>query len=141
MLSRRLIALSAGVAVSVAAPAAIAATSHGITPVSPKAGGSVASGKAAIFKMRVKGPGQVWVHVCKRARKDRKGVICNKEAIFRAYRKKGTLFQGKAKYFDYDGFWLNTPGTYYWQAHRISCEDGNLNDCLQEGPVVRFKVV
>jgi hypothetical protein len=140
MLSRRLIALSAGVAISAAAPAAIAATSHGITPVSPKAGGSVASGKAAIFKMRVKGPGQVYVHVCKRAKKDKKGVICNKEAIFRAYKKKGTLFQGKAKFFDFDAFWLNNPGTYYWQAHRISCE-GNLNDCLQEGPVVKFKVV
>jgi hypothetical protein len=140
MLSRRLIALSAGVAICAAAPAAIAATSHGITPVSPKAGGSVASGKAAIFKMRVKGPGQVYVHVCKRAKKDKKGVICNKEAIFRAYKKKGTLFQGKAKFFDFDAFWLNNPGTYYWQAHRISCE-GNLNDCLQEGPVVKFKVV
>ena len=140
MLTRRLLALTTGAAIVVGAtPVALAATKNGVTPVSPKAGGTVAAGKAAIFKLRKNGPGQVYVHVCKKAKKDRKGVICNKEAIFRAFKKKGTLYQGKAKFFDYDAFWLNNPGTYYWQAHRISCE-GNLNDCLQEGPVVRFKV-
>jgi len=140
MLTRRLLALTTGAAiVAGATPVALAATKNGVTPVSPKAGGSVAAGKAAIFKLRKNGAGQVYVHVCKKPKKDSKGVICNKEAIFRAFKKTGTLYQGKAKFFDYDAFWLNNPGTYYWQAHRISCE-GNLNDCLQEGPVVRFKV-
>jgi hypothetical protein len=138
MLSRRLIALITTGAVAVAAPAALAVTKHGITPLSPKAGGSVAAGKAATFKMRAKGGGQVYVHVCKSAKKDKKGVICSKEAIFRAHRKTGSVYTGKAKFYDYPAFWLNNPGTYYWQAHRISCEGSN--DCRQEGPIVKFKV-
>jgi hypothetical protein len=27
----------------------------------------------------------------------------------------------------------------HWQAHRIQCE-GNIDDCLQEGPIIKFKV-
>jgi len=70
--------------------------------------------------------------------KNADGVICSEESIGRA-KKKGSAFQYKPKFFDFDEFWLNSPGTYYWQAHRISCENG-IDDCLQEGPVVKFKV-
>ena len=84
------------------------------------------------------GPGQVWVHVCKSNKKNADGVICSEESIGRA-KKKGSAFQYKPKFFDFDEFWLNSPGTYYWQAHRISCENG-IDDCLQEGPIVKFKV-
>ena len=117
---------------------ALAATKHGITPLSPKSGASVPSGQSPTFKMRVKGSGQVWVHVCKSKRKDSDGVICTTESIGQA-RKKGGLFQYKARFFDFPTFWLNQPGTYYWQAHRIDCA-GNFNDCRQEGPIVKFKV-
>ena len=119
--------------------AASAATKHGITPLAPKAGKSVPAGKSPTFKLRAKGPGQVWVHVCKSKKKDKDGRICHKAAIGRAH-KKGGSFRYKPKFFDFPAFWLNTPGTYYWQAHRISCE-GNLSDCRQEGPIIRFKVV
>ena len=139
MLSRRLIAsLTVAAAAAAVTPAALAATKNGITPTSPKGGGSVAAGKAAKFKGRYDGPGKIYVHVCKSNKRNADGVICSKEAIFKAKRAKGR-FSGKAKFFDFPAFWLNNPGTYYWQAHRIACE-GNLNDCLQEGPVVRFKV-
>ena len=111
----------------------------GITPVSPKKGDSVPAGKRPTFKMNVHGPGQVWVHVCDSKRKDADGLICTDESIGRARRKQGSRFEYKARYFDFPDFWLNTPGTYYWQAHRISCEDG-IDDCRIEGPIVRFKV-
>ena len=88
--------------------------------------------------MRARGSGQVWVHVCKTKRQNADGVICSKESIGRA-RKRDGVFRYKARFFDFPGFWLNTPGTYYWQAHRISCE-GDLSDCRQEGPIVRFRV-
>ena len=65
-------------------------------------------------------------------------MICTKEAIGRA-KKKGGTYKFKAPFFDFPEFWLNSPGTYYWQAHRIACE-GNLSDCRQEGPIVKFKV-
>jgi hypothetical protein len=117
---------------------ASAATKNGITPLAPKAGKSVPAGKRPTFKIRAKGPGQVWVHVCKSKKKDKTGLICTKEAIGRAKKKNG-VFKFKAPFLDFPEFWLNSPGTYYWQAHRISCE-GDLSDCRQEGPIVKFKV-
>ena len=131
--------LTAAVLTLLAAPAASAATKNGITPLSPKAGSSVPAGKSPTFKMRVSGSGQVWVHVCKSQKKDSEGVICHEESIGRA-KKKGSVFQYKPKFFDFDTFWLNSPGTYYWQAHRIACEGGDTSDCRQEGPIVKFKV-
>jgi len=121
--------------------AASAATKNGITPLAPKAGSTVPTGKRPTMKMRVNGPGQVWLRVCKTKAKRTDGVICNDpahepEAIGRA-RKKNGVFQYKPRFFDYPAFWLNSPGAYYWQAYRIACGGG---DCLQEGPITRFKV-
>ena len=118
---------------------ALAASKNGITPTSPKAGKTIAVGKRPTMKGRVSGPGQVYVHVCKSKKKDADGLICTKEAIQRA-KKKGGKFSVKLKFFDFPEFWLNSPGTYYWQAHRIACEGGDISDCRQEGPIVRFKV-
>jgi len=64
-------------------------------------------------------------------------VICNTTAIGRA-RKRDGRFRYKPRFFDYPEFWLNVPGTYYWQAHRIACSGGG--DCQAEGSVVRFRV-
>jgi hypothetical protein len=127
--------LGAGALLAGASPALAAS---GITPLSPKSNSTVPAGQSPTFKMRVKGAGQVWVHVCKSKKKNSDGVICSDESIGRAT-KKGGVFQYKPKFFDYDEFWLNSPGTYYWQAHRIQCESG-IDDCLQEGPIVKFKV-
>jgi hypothetical protein len=125
-------------ACAVLAAPALAATKNGITPLSPKPGATVAAGKAAVFKARVRGKGTVWVHVCKSSRKDRKGVICHEEFIGQAKKRAG-IFRATQKFFDFPDFWLNNPGTYYWQAHRIDCSKG-IKDCLQEGPVVKFRV-
>jgi hypothetical protein len=137
MRTRHLLALAA--VLSLALPAtAPAATKNGITPLAPKAGATVTLGESPTFRMRARGPGQVWVYVCDSARKLRFGVICNESSIGRARRVSG-VFRYKPRFFDFPEFWLNTPGTYYWQAHRIQCTGQN-SDCSQEGPVVRFKV-
>jgi hypothetical protein len=106
--------------------------------VAPKAGKSVPAGQSTTFKIRAKGPGTVWVHVCKSKKKDKNGVICHKASIGQAKKKAG-IFRFKPQFFDFPGFWLNSPGDYYWQAHRIACE-GTTSDCRQEGPIVKFKV-
>jgi hypothetical protein len=129
-------ALAALALVVAMAGSAAAATKHGITPLAPKAGTSVPAGKSPVFRMKAKGPGQVWVYVCKSKHRNSEGVICSKTSIGRAKKKNG-VFEYKVKFFDYPGFWLNQPGRYYWQAHRIDC---NGSDCLQEGPVVKFRV-
>ena len=118
---------------------ALAATKNGITPTSPKAGKTIAVGKRPTMKGRVNGSGQVYVHVCKSKKKDADGLICTKEAIKRA-KKKGGRFSVKLPFFDFPEFWLNSPGTYYWQAHRIACEGGDISDCRQEGPIGKIKV-
>jgi hypothetical protein len=120
---------------------AFAATKHGITPLAPKAGQSVPAGKSPTFKLRVKGKGPVYVHVCKNKKKNAEGLICarDQESVGRA-RRKGGVYRYKPRFFDYPGFWLNSPGTYYWQAHRIACEGGNISDCRQEGPIVKIRV-
>ncbi len=133
--------LAALVALALAVPAiAAAATKNGVTPLSPKAGATVKTGKAPTFKIRVRGKGTVWVHVCKSAKKDKEGVICSsRDTLIAQAKKKGSTYQVKAKFFDYPEFWLNSPGTYYWQSYRIDCT-GNVSDCKREGPIVRFKV-
>jgi hypothetical protein len=129
---------AAGVLATGLAGVALASTKHGITTISPKSGATVPVGKSPTFKMRAKGGGQVWVYVCKSAKKHKEGVICHGASIGRAH-KHGGVYTYKPQFFDYPAFWLNTPGTYYWQAHRIKCET-TIKDCLQEGPIVRFKV-
>ena len=116
---------------------ASAATKNGITPLAPKAGKSVPAGKSPTFKVRAKGPGTVWVHVCKSKKQDRNGVICHKASIGQA-RKQAGVFRYQPQFFDFPAFWLNSPGTYYWQARRIACQ-GTTSDCRQEGPIVKFR--
>ena len=128
-------------ALTLAAPAgASAATKNGITPVTPKAGATVQVAKPPTFKVRSRGKGTVWVAVSTSRKRDKEGVIkSTSDEFFKQAKKKGGLFQVKATYFDYPEFWLNSPGTYYWQAFRIDCT-GNLKDCKREGPIVKFKV-
>jgi hypothetical protein len=133
----RKLALTVAVATAATAGSATAATKHGITPLAPKPGTSVPAGRSPVFRVRVKGPGQVWIHVCKSKHTDRWGVICARESIGRAKKKRHSTFEFKPTFYDYPEFWLNEPRTYYWQAFRIYC---NSQDCEQEGPVVRFKV-
>jgi hypothetical protein len=137
---RRLIALATMAALLLLAPTAAGVTKNGLTPVSPKAGDSVPAGKRPTFKLRYDGPGQIYVHVCKSKRKDSEGVICSDESIGKARKTSGTRAKYKAKFFDFPEFWLNNPGNYYWQAYRIACEGGDISDCRQEGPIVKFKV-
>jgi hypothetical protein len=124
----------------VAVSAAPAFALNGVTPISPKRGDTVPVGKSPTFKMKVVGDHTgVFVHVCKSKRKDDDGMICNDELIGKAKKKRGTRYQLKPRFFDFPEFWLNSPGTYYWQAYRTACDAG-LDDCKAEGPVVRFKV-
>jgi hypothetical protein len=126
MSARRLTLLFLTAALALPA-AADAASKHGITPTSPKAGSAVAVGSTPTFKGRFKGRGPIYVQVCASRKKDKEGLICHKADIGQA-KKKGKRFSYTPTFSDYPGFWLNSPGTYYWQAHRIACEHGNLKD-------------
>jgi hypothetical protein len=135
---RRLIVPAALAAVLLTAAPALA--KNGVTPISPKKGDSVPVGSRPTFKMNIRGAHSgVFVHVCKSRRKDGDGMICSDEVIGKARKQAGSRYEYKAKFFDFPEFWLNSPGTYYWQAYRTSC-NASLDDCKAEGPVVKFKV-
>jgi hypothetical protein len=126
-------AAAAGVLVVAGAVPVLAATRHGITPVSPKPGATVPAGANPTFKVRAHGKGPVWVYVCRSPHRRKYGVICDHVPI-RAKRQ-GRYYVAHASYFAP----LVHAGTYYWQAHRIRCEHGT-GDCLQEGPVSKLVV-
>jgi hypothetical protein len=133
----RLVSLLALLALLVAVPVAIAVSKNGITPTAPKKGAKVKVGTRPVFKGKVTGPGVVYVYVSKSRKRNKDGLIGHKEMIQQAKVRKGR-FSVKAAYYNYPSFWLNSPGTYFWQAHRINC--GENSDCNQEGPVVKFRV-
>ena len=135
----RVLPLVALLVLAVPSGAALAVTKNGITPKAPRAGAKVPAGESPTFRMAVKGNGSVWVHVCGSRKRNAKGVICGRASVGRA-RERGRTFRYTPKFFDYPRFWLNRPGVYYWQAYRIACEEADTKDCLQEGPVVRFRV-
>jgi len=146
-MSARLTLLLALTALLAVPTVAFGATKHGITPKSPKAGSTVPVGSTPTYKGKFKGKGPIYVLICASKKKNKDGVICHNsdgtlrsEADIGKAKKKGKRFSYKPKFFDFPAFYLNTPGTYYWQAYRISCERGNIKDCLQEGPIVKFKV-
>jgi hypothetical protein len=122
---------------ALATPAA-AGTMNGVTPLAPKSGKSVEVGATVVFKARAKGGGSVWLHVCKNRKRNGDGVICNRTLI-RQMRKRDGVYRWKEVEGGFPSHWLNTPGTYYWQVHRIKCEGGTA-DCRQEGEVRKLRV-
>jgi hypothetical protein len=131
-MGRRLL-LTVAVVLGLASPASAA---NGVTPLSPKSGATVPEGKSPRLRARVHGPGQVWVRVCG-SRRTNSGLICATDAIGRMKRGRFAVFSFRPKFHDFAGFWLNRPGTYYWQAYRIACKGSR---CRQPGPIVAFKV-
>ena len=138
ILSLLLVALGAGAVATVAV--AVAATRNGVTPVTPGEGDTIPRGKAPTFSARARGGGEVFVHVCRSKAKRRDGLICSREAVGRARRGSGGLYRYRPRTYDFPEHWLNRPGVYYWQAHRIRCERRRTKDCRQEGPVQSLRV-
>jgi hypothetical protein len=50
-----------------------------------------------------------------------------------------SVYEARPTFFDYSGFWMNTPGTYYWQAYRIH-HGGGADGCI-ESEVRSFQIV
>jgi hypothetical protein len=111
----------------------------GITPLSPASGATVPKDTRPTFRLRVHGKGTVWVRVCKSPKRHRDGTICDSSNFGRARRSHGSLYTYRPRLFKFAGYWLQTPGTYYWQAYRLDCVK-SLKDCRQEGAVTRFRI-
>src|SRR3954453_9468138 len=117
------------VAIAALAPTTVGAAIPRPAPISPKNGALLPLGKTPTFKVRSTGPGTVWVHVSKSAKRDSDGVIGNDALIVQAHKKAG-IYVIKPKFYDYPGFWANTARKWYWQSYRIAC--GEEEDCKVE---------
>ena len=140
-MSARLTLLLALAALLAVPTVALGATKHGITPTSPKAGATIPVGKRPTIKGKVKGQGQVYVHVCKSKKKDKDGLICHdgghpegqeeERQVQRTSRSSSTSPSS--------GSTRRAPTTGRRTASR-AIVGSDLSDCRQEGPIVKFKV-
>ena len=146
------VALAAVTALCVSAAGAASPAKNGIRLLSPKNGAAVptviASGKVPTFKARVRGRGSVWFTVCKSKKRGPDGQLCrgNADDLDRGKKgkktKRGRSYSFKPDVYTFPTYYLNTPGTYYWQVFRISCRTtraGRL-DCPQESKLGKFVV-
>jgi hypothetical protein len=137
MRRRLLLPLLVLVLAAVAVPA-FAATRNGVTPTSPKQGTQLSAGEAVTFAGRVSGSGSVWIRVCKSGKRNAAGLICAGGLQTRAKRD-GSRWRVTPTVYDFPGYWANTPGRWYWQAHRVFCDTSGRN-CAKAGPVQTVRV-
>lgn len=124
--------------VAAAAPAAPAATG-GPKPIAPAEGKGFDAGTPFTFKVKSAGSGAVFIIVSTSKRKKKDGTLA-KQDWFRKMARKGTVFSKKTdSYPALEDYFLNRPGTYYWQTFRIDCGP-NPNDCNIESGVRRFRI-
>jgi hypothetical protein len=112
--------------------------------LTPPAGASFTAGTHIVFTIRadqLSGTGYLWLHVSPSPVVRNACGTIGSETEIEAFGPTAdpTVFEAKPTFFDYPGFWMNTPGTYYWQAYRISYQ-GGADGCL-ESEVRAFTIV
>jgi len=137
--------LTAAVAVAlVAAGGASSLVSQVPTLLSPPAGATFAAGTRIAFQIRgdvYSTERYLWLHVSRSpAIVETCGVIDDDVELEPFARTADpAVFEARPAFFDFPGFWMNTPGTYYWQVHQIEFA-GGADGCL-ESEVRSFQIV
>ena len=121
--------LAAGALAAVAG----AETRNGVTPLAPASGAEVRTDEPIVFRVRARGGGRVFLHVCRKRERVVDGVICKRPMIREMRRVPDTR-----RYRWTEPAHALEPGRYFWQAYRIRCERDD--DCRQEGPVTPIRV-
>lgn len=141
-LARLMLALST--AALVLAALASSAPAGDLDPpqqLEPAAGQSFAARTPIAFTIRTfAGDRYLWLHVSRSPTVvDACGTIAD-EVELEPFRATGdpAVYEAKPTYFNFNAFWMNTPGTYYWQAHRIKHGSG-ADGCI-ESPVRSFTI-
>ena len=114
------------------------AQSGGPSPQAPTQNKALPAGKAFTFKVKDARSGAVFITVSTSKKKKADGTL-RKQDWFRKMAKKGSVHSKKTDLYPaLTDYFLNKPGTYYWQAYRIDCSAQQ--DCNVEGPVRTFRI-
>lgn len=115
------------------------------TLVNPPNGKEVKVGSRPTFTARTRPDATVILEVSKSRKRGRDRTIGNDAYLRVMNPKPGGKYQRRAdSYPDLDSYFLNRPGTYYWQVHRINCREQKSNDpnkCTIPSKVNRIVVV
>lgn len=111
----------------------------GPQPTSPAPDAVLRPGRIAFGATGIAGDDALWLHVSRSPATDAEGVLGSDVESGRLVpTAQAGVFTAAPTYSSSPTFWMNRPGTYYWQAHRISSfgdPDGRV-----EGPVRRFVI-
>lgn len=111
--------------------------------------GSVTKGSTPQFRVTatkagkalLKSPYAVYVRVARTRDTDKFGVLLQADTVFlQKMTRKGNTFTARPAPRTYNGYWLKTPDTYWWQAYIIKCPLYK-GDCWQEIKARPLKVV
>jgi hypothetical protein len=116
------------------------------TLVAPADGAQIVAGTPIVFRIQTtpEETHSLWLYVSTSPITDAVGVIANETDIepFSAVPGQPGLFEAAPTYFSFPSFWMNTPGTYYWQANRIHCYGpSGPPDCRIESVVRSLTIV
>lgn len=107
----------------------------------PTAGKALKAGTAISFTIRTHpGDDSLWLYVSRSPNVVKScGTIAHEVSISDfAPTSDPSVYVAKPGYYTYDSFWMNTAGTYYWQAYRIE-HGGGADGCI-ESAIRRFTI-
>lgn len=115
----------------------------GPQPLEPANGATLPTGPLTFRASALAGDADktMWIHVSRSPQAVRAGGLIGFDAEIEPLTRTAdpTVWSATPAHHTYSSFWMNTPGTYYWQPHRISSFGDP--DGFVEGPVRSFTLV
>lgn len=117
-------------------PTAASAPAGDLDPpvlLQPAAGQAFTAKTPISFRIRTyAGDRYLWLYVSRSpAAANACGTIAHEVSIWDfAPTADAAVYEAKPTYYSYSSFWMNTPGTYYWQAYRIKHGSG-ADGCIE----------
>lgn len=137
---RRLLVPALALALLLVVPAAANAAAPKL--VAPKTGKLLALGSEPVFKVRDSSAAakkyKIYITIGTSKKRTKNGDLKRtKIGTFTSTTRNGNVFKYVAEDYSFPSWYMNTPGTYYWQAFHIDCA---VEGCHVHSKVRRFRV-
>lgn len=109
------------------------------TPLDPADGAALPTRSSPLFRVQTQpGDSYLWLRVSRAPVTDSTGLIGAELELepLHVSALGADLYEAQPPFYDYASFWMNQPGTYYWQVYRITYANGA--DGAVEGPIRSF---